>query len=52
MRIRQVGPQRVLYGTDLGPPAARQSWAHFRAVVPLTDEEFKTIAGNVAPYLR
>ena len=52
MRIRQVGPQRVLFGTDLGPPAARQSWAHFRAVVPLTDEEFKTIAANVAPYLR
>jgi predicted TIM-barrel fold metal-dependent hydrolase len=52
MRIRQVGPQRVLFGTDLGPPAARQSWAHFRTVVPLTDEEFKTIAGNVAPYLR
>ena len=52
MRIRQVGPQRVLFGTDLGPPAARQSWANFRATVPLTDEEFKTIAGNVAPYLR
>jgi predicted TIM-barrel fold metal-dependent hydrolase len=52
MRIRQVGPQRVLFGTDMGPPPARQSWANFRASVPLTDEELRTIAGNVAPYLR
>ncbi len=51
-RIRQIGPGRVLYGTDLGPPAARQSWMNFRTTVPLTDEEFKTIAGNVAPYFR
>jgi predicted TIM-barrel fold metal-dependent hydrolase len=51
-RIRQIGPKRVLYGTDLGPPAARQSWMNFRMTVPLTDEEFKTIAGNVAPYFR
>ncbi len=51
-RIRQVGPRRVLFGTDLGPPAARQSWLTFRTTVPLTDEEFKTIAGNVAPYFQ
>jgi predicted TIM-barrel fold metal-dependent hydrolase len=51
-RIRQVGLHRVLYGTDTGPPAARQSWLIFRTTVPLTDEEFKTIAGNVAPYFR
>lgn len=51
-RIRQVGPGRVLYGTDLAPPTARQSWLTFRTTVPLTDEEFKTIAGNVAPYFR
>lgn len=51
-RIRQVGPKRVLFGTDLGPPAARQSWLTFRTTVPLTDEEFKTIAGNVASYFR
>jgi predicted TIM-barrel fold metal-dependent hydrolase len=52
LRIRQVGPQRVLFGTDMGPPPARQSWANFRATVPLTEEEFRMIAGNVAPYLR
>lgn len=51
-RIRQVGLQRVLFGTDMGPPAPRQSWLIFRTTVPLTDDEFKTIAGNVAPYFR
>jgi predicted TIM-barrel fold metal-dependent hydrolase len=51
-RIRQIGPRRVLYGTDLGPPPARQSWLNFRTTVPLTDDEFRTIAGNVAPYFK
>lgn len=51
-RIRQVGLRRILFGTDLGPPAARQSWLIFRTTVPLTDEEFKTIAANAAPYFR
>jgi predicted TIM-barrel fold metal-dependent hydrolase len=51
-RIRQVGLQRVLFGTDLGPPMPRQSWLIFRTTVPLTDDEFRTIAGNVAPYFR
>jgi uncharacterized protein len=51
-RIRQVGLQRVLYGTDMGPPQPRESWATFRTTVPLTEEEIRTIAGNVAPYLR
>jgi uncharacterized protein len=51
-RIRQVGPQRVLFGTDMGPPPARLSWLTFRSTVPLTEEEIRIIAGNVAPYLR
>ena len=51
-RIRQVGPQRVLFCTDMGPPPARLSWLTFRTTVPLTEEEIRTIAGNVAPYLR
>jgi predicted TIM-barrel fold metal-dependent hydrolase len=51
-RIRQVGLQRVLYGTDSAPPTALQSWRNFRTTVPLTEEEIRTIAGNVAPYLR
>ena len=49
-RIRQVGVKRVLYGSDLGPPYARQEWLTFRTTVPLTDEEMRTIAANVAPY--
>lgn len=54
-RIRQVGAERVLFGADLsigGNPPPRQAWAVFRAMTPLTDDEFRVIAGNVAPYLR
>ena len=54
-RIRQIGLQRILYGSDLAivgnlPP--RQGWGAFRAMLPLTDAEVRTIAGNVAPYMR
>lgn len=53
-RIRQLGVQRVLYGSDAAaggnlPP--RQGWAAFRQL-PLTDAEFRIIANNVAPYMR
>jgi predicted TIM-barrel fold metal-dependent hydrolase len=51
-RIRQIGPKRVLFGSDLGPPNARESWAIFRTTVPLTDDEFAVIAANRAPYLK
>ena len=53
-RIRQVGVERILYGTDaafgdnLRP---RESWAAFRRL-PLTDSEFERIARNEVPYLR
>src|SRR5215813_121840 len=53
-RIRQIGIGRVLYGSDAaagGNPAPREGWAAFRQL-PLTDKEFKTIAANVAPYMR
>ena len=52
-RIRQVGVDRILYGSDaaygdnLRP---REGWAAFRRL-PLTEPEFTTIAENVAPYL-
>lgn len=50
-RIRQIGVARVLYGTDAPPsPPAREGWGHFRVSVPLTDDEMKAIASNVAPY--
>jgi predicted TIM-barrel fold metal-dependent hydrolase len=53
-RIRQIGPRRVLYGSDAGGghPPPREAWAAFRTQTPLTEEEFRIIAGNLAPYLR
>lgn len=53
-RMRQIGLDRILYGTDSAPPnpPVRRSWATFRALMPLTEAELRTIAENVAPYLR
>jgi len=53
-RIRQLGLDRVLYGSDGAtggnlPP--REAWAEFLKL-PLTEAEFRTIANNVAPYMR
>ncbi len=47
-RIRQVGPERVLYGSDLSAPGGgiRQAWEIFRTKVPLTAKEFHRIANN------
>jgi uncharacterized protein len=52
--IRQVGVERVLYGTDAAVGdnlRPRESWAAFRAL-PLRDDEFARIAHNSAPYLK
>ena len=52
-RIRQLGVERVLYGSDAaaaGNSPAR-AWAAFRRL-PLTPAEFQTIAANVTPYMR
>jgi uncharacterized protein len=51
-RIRQLGVGRILYGSDAAsgsnlPP--REGWAAFRRL-PLSEDEFRTIAGNVPPY--
>ncbi len=48
-RIRQIGIERILYGSD-GPPA--EAWKTFHSKVPLTEDEFRLIANNVAPYMR
>jgi predicted TIM-barrel fold metal-dependent hydrolase len=53
-RVRQVGVDRILYGSDApvgGNLAPREGWAAFRRL-PLTESEFESIARNVAPYLR
>jgi predicted TIM-barrel fold metal-dependent hydrolase len=54
-RMRQVGIQRILYGSDSafgGNLTPRQNWGAFRGMLPLTDAEFQTIERNVMPYLR
>ena len=53
-QVRQIGLQRILYGSDTasgGNPPPREAWAAFRTL-PLTAAEFQAIAGNLAPYLR
>jgi predicted TIM-barrel fold metal-dependent hydrolase len=55
-RIRQIGLRRILYGSDAAatadaPPTSLR-WARLRHKLPLTNEELKVIAGNVAPYMR
>ena len=52
-RIRQLGPQRVLYGSDAPTPTnlPRAGWAAFRAL-PLSDAEFRVIETNTPPYMR
>lgn len=53
-RIRQIGVERVLYGSDAAASPAtypKAGWAAFRQL-PLTEAEFGVIAGNVAPYMR
>jgi predicted TIM-barrel fold metal-dependent hydrolase len=53
-RIHQLGPQRVLFGSDGfggGNLAPRDAWAAFRRL-PLTEDEFAVIAANIAPYMR
>lgn len=52
-RVRQLGLERVLYGSDGGPTAAGAPKARLADYerLPLTDTEFRTIAANVAPYV-
>jgi predicted TIM-barrel fold metal-dependent hydrolase len=47
-RIREVGANRVLYGSDLSPPggSVAQGWEIFRSKLPLSEAEIRTIARN------
>jgi predicted TIM-barrel fold metal-dependent hydrolase len=50
-RIRQIGVRRVLYGSDAATPDnlpkdAVERWHK----LPLTQDEFRTIENNIAPY--
>jgi len=54
-RLRQIGLERILFGADtpiLDRPTPMVAWATVRRRLPLTDDELRTIAGNVAPYMR
>jgi predicted TIM-barrel fold metal-dependent hydrolase len=53
-RVRQIGPSRVLYGSDLSPPGGsiRRGWEIFRTRVPLTAAELQEIASNRARFTR
>jgi predicted TIM-barrel fold metal-dependent hydrolase len=54
-RLRQIGLDRILFGADTpidGRPAPLQAWATFRRRIPLSNDELRVIASNVAPYLR
>ncbi|HEX8667515.1 MAG TPA: amidohydrolase family protein [Allosphingosinicella sp.] len=46
--IRRIGTKRVFFGSDAPLPEA---WPAMRKALPLTEAEFRAIAGNVAPYL-
>ena len=53
-RIRELGIERILYGSDGaagGNLAPREAWTAFRKL-PLSEAEFAAIANNVAPYLK
>jgi len=51
-RIRQIGTERILFGSDLDPASSpRQEWGTFRGMIPLSDAEFRAIADNHLPYL-
>jgi uncharacterized protein len=53
--IRPIGVGRILYGSDgpmFGNGQPFEAWGAFRREMPLTAEEFRTIANNIAPYVR
>jgi len=52
--IRAIGPDRILWGSDMAPPGppALKAWTVFRPALSLTENEIRTIANNVAPYLQ
>jgi predicted TIM-barrel fold metal-dependent hydrolase len=53
-RLRQFGLNHVLFGSDFAPGGTNETpgtaWESFKRL-PLTKDEFRTVAGNVAPYL-
>jgi predicted TIM-barrel fold metal-dependent hydrolase len=51
-RIRQLGIDRILYGSDAVTDASpRERWAEFHQL-SLSETEFQAIASNLAPYMQ
>ena len=52
--IRQVGTSRIVFGSDATTPNVTpgDAWVMLRRLLPLTDDEFRAIAANLAPYLQ
>lgn len=53
--MRRIGMSRIYYGSDSPRGAGippKQSWVKFYTDVPLTQEEFRALANNVAPWVR
>jgi hypothetical protein len=54
-RLRQFGLQHILFASDRSPgfgnDSPKDAWEAFRRL-PLTEKEFRTVAENVAPYMR
>lgn len=53
-RIRQVGPRRILYGSDLSAPGGSigKGWEIFRTKLPLTAAELQQIMSNRTRFAR
>jgi predicted TIM-barrel fold metal-dependent hydrolase len=53
-RIRQVGPRRILYGSDLSAVGGSigKAWEIFRTKIPLTPEELQVIVNNRTRFAR
>lgn len=52
--VRKVGARRVVFGSDATLPNVTpgDAWRTLRALLPLTDDEWRTIAANEPPYIR
>jgi predicted TIM-barrel fold metal-dependent hydrolase len=52
--IRRLGIERVVFGSDATIPKTSpgEAWAALRTLLPLTEDEFRTIATNVLPYMQ
>jgi predicted TIM-barrel fold metal-dependent hydrolase len=54
-RLRQFGLQHVLFASDRSPGFGNESpkdaWESFNRL-PLTEKDFRTVAENIAPYMR